>query len=460
MELEDFFELEISGDGMTAALKQKQLKDYENDITEEQLAEFLKLHGIVFGIKPGIAGRLNEGPVSEKLLVAEGRPAVNGRDAAMQLVVKAPARKDVLNDSNSSVNFRDIIEIPSVQQGDTVAVKIEKTPGADGTDVYGREVTAREGRDFKLRPGKNTKVSRDSLKLIALSAGQPSPGNKTVHVYPVYEVHGDVSMKVGNIDFVGNVTINGGVPSGYSVKAKGDIRISGPVEGAEISAGGSVYISRGIVAQNKGFIKAGVDIFTSFINQAEAEAGGDIYVTQSILHSNISAGGFVRCIKGRGNIVGGSISAGKGIEMNEAGNSMNTPTTFFIGAGKNTFEKEKFYEEKLKKSAEELEKLHLLLEKLTEKEEKGAAGAKDRIMILRIRSTIEKASREYEESREELGELAEVSHNGTEGFLTVHKTIYPNSAIQFGKYRCKINSLHQHLIFKLEAGEIRFESVT
>ena len=57
-------------------------------------------------------------------------------------------------------------------------------------------------------------------------------GGETINVFPIYEVNGDVDYHTGNIDFVGTVVIRGNVLTGFRIRAAGDIRIVGGVEGA------------------------------------------------------------------------------------------------------------------------------------------------------------------------------------------------------------------------------------
>lgn len=77
----------------------------------------------------------------------------------------------------------------------------------------------------------------------------------------VYEIKEDVSLKTGNIDFNGTVIIRGDVPTGFSIKASGDILIDGLVEAAHIEAKGSVTIVKGIVGSRTGGIIAGGKMF-------------------------------------------------------------------------------------------------------------------------------------------------------------------------------------------------------
>lgn len=84
------------------------------------------------------------------------------------------------------------------------------------------------------------------------------------------------------------------------------MKVFGIVEGAEISAGGSVFVSEGIAGLQKGFVVAQEDVHAGYINQGNTEAGRDLFVENSILHSHCVAKNDMRCQKG--NIVGGVMS--------------------------------------------------------------------------------------------------------------------------------------------------------
>src|SRR5690606_12910229 len=134
-------------------------------------------------------------------------------------------------------------------------------------------------KEAYFKPGKNVVLDEERTRLYAVTDGMVTfTDNEKVNVFPVYEVNGDVDYRSGNIDFVGNVVVRGNVISGFRVKAEGDVRITGSVEGAEIIAAGSIDIAEGIVAHNKGFVKAGKTIKCSFIQDANVEAAEDLIV--------------------------------------------------------------------------------------------------------------------------------------------------------------------------------------
>src|SRR5699024_76532 len=99
--------------------------------------------------------------------------------------------------------------------------------------------------------------------------------------------------------------IRGDVPSGFTIKASGDIKVFGLVEAATLQAGGSVYVSEGIVGKKKGIVTAGNDIYIGYVNQGILEAKHGIYVEQSILHSKCKAQTEIFCMKG--NVIGGEL---------------------------------------------------------------------------------------------------------------------------------------------------------
>ncbi|UTW69218.1 DUF342 domain-containing protein [Anaerobacillus sp. HL2] len=55
-----------------------------------------------------------------------------------------------------------------------------------------------------------------TVKAFATIDGQMSVESKAViHVYPIFEVNGDLDLKVGNISFIGSVNIRGNVPARF-----------------------------------------------------------------------------------------------------------------------------------------------------------------------------------------------------------------------------------------------------
>ncbi|WP_179298815.1 DUF342 domain-containing protein [Evansella halocellulosilytica] len=457
IELNDIFEIEISDDHLKAYVK---LKSTANEqVSLDEIEQFINEHGIKYGIHQNIVEDMKDGKVTSPVIVAEGKKAVDGEDAYLKPIIPLNKNENIALDDTVKVDLKQVIEIPSVTQGTVVGEKVPSKDGISGMNVLGVELKPKPGKDMKLRPGKNTRINKEGTKVIATVDGQLSVDRKVIHVYPVYEVNGDLDLKVGNIDFVGNVNIRGNVPEGFRIKAAGDIRIHGSVEGVTLEAGGSIFIHQGVVAQGKGIIEAKGDFTTSFINQGNVRVSRDVVVSQSILHSHIEAQGYVYCKHGRGNIVGGSISAGKGIEVNEVGNNMNTPTSLYLGIGQHAIEKEKLLKVQLETLQSDVQKLGLLYKKLIQKEKQSQLSSQDRIMKLRVQNSFKETQQNIEEIKDELADLEVVFQSQSNSQIRIFNELYPNTNIHFGKYRRKIVTKHKYVMFRLDQREISFESL-
>ncbi|MFP3359568.1 FapA family protein, partial [Planococcus sp. SIMBA_143] len=84
----------------------------------------------------------------------------------------------------------------------------------------------------------------------------------------------------------------------------------------------------------------------------------DIFVENSILHSTCAAGEKVYCQKG--NIIGGSVSAGKSVEAMDVGNRLHIKTEISLGINKLAMEKEQVLVTKKKELEDEIAKLSIL----------------------------------------------------------------------------------------------------
>ncbi|WP_227935831.1 DUF342 domain-containing protein [Alkalihalobacillus deserti] len=229
-ELEQFFEIQISSNKMVATIIQHGKIDEEMKLTKDTLLQFIKEHGITYGIdEMTVANLLTERKVMKsKVKIAFGQKPIKGKPAFIQPVIFQKKNREF--QSNQNINLKDFLEIPSVSIGDKVGTKIKATAGQAGYNVYGEEIPAKPGKDFILRKGKNTRLDEEEQSLYSLIDGQISIDKYTIHVQSTYEINGDLSLTTGNISFVGNVNIRGSIPAGFEVEAGGDIRVSGTVE--------------------------------------------------------------------------------------------------------------------------------------------------------------------------------------------------------------------------------------
>lgn len=381
--LEAYLDVTYPGTDIQITIEDVMHKVYEADVVHN--LDDKKIHRI-------ITNKI----FAEKEIIARGREPEIGQEAQVIIEVDTDISTEPLILDDGTVDFRQVSMLKTVEKEQLLAVKIPATKGTDGIDVLGNPIDS-TGPDKALPAGKNTVISEDGLSLFAACNGRILREKDLLSVENILAIEGDVDYSTGNIDFNGDVAIGGDVLTGFRVKAEGDVRIKGTVEGAEIiSTENSVYVTRGIVGQMKARILAKKNVRADFINEATVEAGGDVEVGEYIINSIISADNEVRAAEGRGMMIGGKIYAGKSIECKVAGSPNNVRTEIRIGGkiDKEMYEKmlllEKdleTLEKKQKALQKEIEFIQLLKKKLPSFPERKVKQFKE--LLVKLKETEE-----------------------------------------------------------------------
>lgn len=423
--------------------------------SEAMIHELLKKHKIVDGIQQDAIETIVAKPSSDvfPVEIAIGKHPIAGKDGQVDFALDLSTEKHISKDD--VISFRDMMQIPTVKQGQKLARLIPPEAGEPGHDVFGKQVAAKPGKQAVLKAGKNVVYREEDASFYATADGQISLNSPYLHVYAVYEVNESLSMKVGNIDFIGSVVIRGDVPSGYTVKAAGDVKIFGMVEAASIIAGGSIYISEGMSGVKKGELKATEDIHISYMNQGKAYARGNIIVSQSIIHSECTARGMIKCQQG--NIIGGVISAGQLVDAKDIGNRLSTKTEVCIGRDYATLEHERTLRAKEKELKETLSKLDYIGQKLAQTNPEDM-DAKMRITMLRQKNSYQKTKAKLHDVEEQLLRINAFLGSEREASIVVRNQLYPNVIIAFGKYKRIIKTNHQAVRICLADQEISVQA--
>lgn len=437
---------------MTAKLYCKDnYADSKVNLNESAVKNFLQDNKVIYGIDQQILQLLLTKPPANSFpyTIAKGLPVKHGENGR----IKYELHLDTVIDRTSDWDFRDVMRIPTVEKGQKLATVSLPTKGSSGMDVSGREIKADNGKPTVNLAGKHVVYRETDRSFYAAAEGQISVTDNYIQVHPVLEVDDSLSMKNGNLDFVGSIVIRGDVPSGYTVKAGGDIRVYGLVEAATVVAGGSIYISEGLAGQTKGTINAAENINIGYINQGFAKAGHDLFVENSIIHSSCVVKNHVYCQQG--NIIGGSISAGKSIEAKDIGNRLNTKTEVAFGINKQIGEKEVHLNQEKKELRQTLLKLDVLGKKLAEKDH--AINSKIRITMLRQQSSYNKAKAKLEKIEDKLDQLHAYLGSEFDAKLIVRNNIYTNVIVSFGKYKQIMKSDHHFIQMQVSKNEITIQ---
>lgn len=215
-----------------------------------EIIEELNRQGIIYGIQEEAVLKVMQSRESKMtVVVAKGLPPTESSDATILYNFENENKENVKNPYGDG-------KIHSVSLGEIVAIKRPPVQGNPGIDVMGQPVSARVPKDFPIWIKDGVKLIKEGSVAVATISGRPvlEGYKKYLSVRPLYVIEGDVDLRIGNIDFNGDVIITGSVLDGFTVKAGGSISVYGNVLHASLYAHGDIIIKKNAITAN---IRAG-----------------------------------------------------------------------------------------------------------------------------------------------------------------------------------------------------------
>ena len=143
-------------------------------------------------------------------------------------------------------------------------------------------------------------------------------------------VDGDLDAATGDVDFHGDVLVQGNVFAGVTLKTTGSITVNGHVETASLFAGKDVILKNGMQGSGAGVIRAGGNVMARFLEQTRVYAGNEVN-TGAILNCDVESGHNVVIAGNKGTIIGGTVTAVEQITVASIGNRAGVTTQLVIG---------------------------------------------------------------------------------------------------------------------------------
>lgn len=303
----------------------------EDKYTEYEIREVLQESGVSYGVQEDRIQEVIEKQIcNREILIAEGDKAKDGINGYYEYKFDVNFSSKPKLCPDGSVDYWSIKMVEIVTEGQEIAVYHKAIPGEDGMNVRGKPILAKRGRDLVPLRGKGFERSEDGLSYTSLMDGKIEMNNDRITILPVYEVHGDVDLSTGNIDFRGDVIVHGGVCSGVSVKAIGTITIDGVVEGAKIEAGKDIVLRGGVMGASRAVITTRGNISAKFFEYTRVHANGSIQA-DVFLDCQVSCGERIVLNGKKASIVGGEVGAIQGIVVNTLGSDGEVRTQVKIG---------------------------------------------------------------------------------------------------------------------------------
>ena len=336
--------------------------DPQRTIQASDVEAALDAAGVSAGRLADVIQRVHGHTLPHPAVVARGRPAYHGRDAAIEIILgrAAPAADDPAAPQPSARDFRAIEHATYVTAGTQLAQKKPATPGQAGETVLGQELVATDGADADLTKlvGKNTELApldeQPDRTLVATVSGNASVQGQKINVEPNLVISGNVDFHTGNIDFPGPVTVTGDIESGFRLKADGDVAIGGVVDGGTVIATGDVIVRGGFLAEAEGqhgHIEGGwKGARGSSLGGGLIQARGDVVIAKEVMRATIEAGGSI-VVENGGQVHGAQLIAGGNVSAGVFGGRLGARTTVAAGSRMDSAEFQKLRREDLQDGA-------------------------------------------------------------------------------------------------------------
>jgi len=430
------------------------------DLTYDSYLSLMKQNRVYHGVKEDFLIEFADRPTyREKVEVAEGIKAINGKDAYIQYSFETDQTKIKLKEgANGKVNFKELNIIQNVVENQVLARKMPPEKGIDGKTVTGKPLLAKDGSDIPMPIGNNVRIGDDGDTIVANINGQVIVSGGKVNVEPVYTVEGDVNLKTGNIIFLGTVIINGNVEDGFSVKAAGNIEVKGTVAKAELDAEGDLIIYQGINGKGGGKVRAGRSIWARFMENANVESGNMVVVTDGIINSYVDALHSIICQGKHASIMGGRLRAGEEINAKVLGNATSrTETVCEVGYDpKSKMELDRLVALKTT-SEDELEHLKLDLQTLinTKKQRKTLPEDKE-AYLQELMDRRQILTEEIKKDEEEIHKIQDyLNEMQLRGRVSASTKVYPGVKIVIRDEKEDVHTEYRAVTFILENGLVR-----
>lgn len=432
------------------------------DVSADQIEYFLQNNQVKFGFDRQRALDFQDTPVYKtEYLIASGKKPQNGHDAYIQYNFETdPNTLQLKEGQGGQIDFRDLNLIQNVVAGQPLAKKIPAERGVSGTTVTGRYMDANNGKDIPIPIGENTELAEDGLTVLATINGHVRISKSRITVEPIFVVEGNVSLKTGNIEFLGSVLVTGNVDDDFSVRASGNIEIKGTVGRCNLDSEGDIIIGQGVIGKEGGSIRSEKSVLAKFIqNEKMVFAGENVIVSDGILNSTVMANKRIICSGRRADIIGGTLSATELIAARNIGSpTAGNDTVLNVGFDPKAKAQLHVQNELLENNQKMLNEVNLNLKVLEEQKKRRGGLQADKEELLQkyvtskftIETQISEAQQEIEKLKTHLDTIK------AEGRVSASGTVYAGVTINIKDFTEIVRSDCRMTTFYLEKGLVRY----
>lgn len=330
LDVDEMGQVLVSGDGMAAWLFLLPPSGNGKRLTAADGQALLKEAHVTAGVdQRALLAAFKDKPYFRLCPIAAGTPPTEGKDGWTEdHFLRNFVRSVGGSDDSGTVDYRAQSNVQSIAKDAVICDIHLPEEGTAGLRVDGVAVPPKPVKAAVVPAGSNTALSEDGTKLLSTMDGFLEFRGGLFNVKNLLNITSDVDYSTGNIDFHGDVTIQGDVREQFSVKATGNITINGLVEAATVEAGGDVVISNGVSGNNQAIIR-GVHVRAKHLENCTVYAQN--LESDYILTSRVFCSDSVMATGSRGAIIGGQVVAANRIKANCIGIQSGRTTEITLG---------------------------------------------------------------------------------------------------------------------------------
>jgi len=428
------WQLQISSDKMTVRLDMSCFQSEEN-IHKDEIKAALEQKKISWSlsVEERVQGILEtlQNPDRDDLqpILIQGIPPVNGKNGRFEWSQSCDPAKQYSfceqQDQTGRASFYDRSRVTLIAKDEVIGTLHPPTEGEPGKDVFGDVLEPKRGMEYKIEPGKNVTLQPDGQTFVAACDGEPKLQGSKLLVDPVITIKSDVDFSTGNIEYGGDVNINGDIKDLFEVKVGGNINVGGTIEAAHVACEGNLTVRRGISGKEKGYITVKKNLSAKYLSNVTIWVQGDTSIHSEIVNTELNAKG--RVLLERGGINGGQITAAGNVEAPVIGSPAGVRTIVKAAV-------DPFLQKKLREYEETRAQLSSTISKLMPKAKGllGSSGGKPSDSLREIAENIKHCKEQIEKIDREREKLAAETAQKCTGKIIVHKMIYPGAVLFIG----------------------------
>ncbi|UZP05045.1 FapA family protein [Clostridium botulinum] len=205
------------------------------------LIQFKVSHGIIYEEIVKVCNGTN----NEEIVIVKGSLPIDDKEDEIKIYFDT-AEKNILdeNDVNQKVDYKNLKSFSNVNEGVILAERILGYSGKNGKDIFGKQIKRKIARNKPLKVGRGCKIENN--KVISTKVGRPMVQNGIFTVNTLYSVN-DVDIKSGNVNFIGDVEVNGAVQDGMKVFCKGSLTVKKDITSANVKVKGYIDVKGNVI---------------------------------------------------------------------------------------------------------------------------------------------------------------------------------------------------------------------